>query len=256
MLRWIRAKFHPMHRLRRLRLFRAMQRKFDAPVFGRMHGYPVAMMWLRDLPALLGGGDAEAAAEARFAEEVRKLRPARFLDIGANLGSYSWLVRKISPETEALLFEPDAANASLLRRTIARNRFERMQVIEAAVADQAGTIEFMRDEASGTTGGVVDQTEVGASIQASYSLSTRVRVPCVTLDEFMLPGRAGSTILKIDVEGAEALVLQGGSRFVAEHRPVIFIEAFEAGLVDAWAQQNRYARQALDKLGNHILRPV
>ena len=32
-------------------------------------------------------------------------------------------------------------------------------------------------------------------------------------------------LLKIDVEGAEVMVLQGAARFIAEHRPIFYIEA-------------------------------
>jgi FkbM family methyltransferase len=221
-----------------------------------MHGYPVAIMWMRDLPAWLGAHPPEPGFQARLAAVVRELRPARFLDVGANLGSYSWFVRRISPETEVLLFEPDATNAALLRRTIAKNRFDRMQVIEAAVADQPGTVSFTLDDASGTTGGIVDQSRLASSIQATYRLGARVDVPAVTLDEFVLPSQSGDTVVKIDVEAAEMLVLAGASRFVQVHRPLMFVEAFEAGPLDAWAAANGYTRQPLDAFGNHLLTPA
>jgi FkbM family methyltransferase len=254
MLRLIRERYHPMHRLRGMRWFRWVQRRFDFPVYARIHGLEAAVLLLRDFPATLGRGGEEEEVEAAIRAALPVVRPERFLDVGANLGVYSWLVRSLAPETRLLLFEPEPRNAELLRRTIKKNRLGRVEIVQAAVSNRAGTTEFLRDDVSGKAGGVVDTRSNQASIQAVYRLAATIGVRTVTLDDFR--GESPEeTLVKIDAEGAESLVLAGAERFVELHRPVIVVEAFERKELDRWCAARDYFRATLDRKGNHLLLP-
>ena len=60
---------------------------------------------------------------------------------------------------------------------------------------------------------------------ATYVNFQTVTVPAVRIDTLIeRRGEKPPDILKIDVEGAEALVLSGGERFFTAHQPAILME--------------------------------
>ncbi|MBM3878946.1 MAG: FkbM family methyltransferase [Verrucomicrobia bacterium] len=73
---------------------------------------------------------------------ANRRRYQRAADIGANLGLHSILMAKCGWAVRA--FEPDPAHAAQLRRRLALNRVTSVEVVEAAVSDAPGTLEFVR----------------------------------------------------------------------------------------------------------------
>jgi hypothetical protein len=65
-------------------------------------------------------------------------------------------------------------------------------------------------------------------------------VPIRTLDEFGL----GPCLVKIDVQGTETAVVAGGLETIREHRPALFVEAPDAGLLQLLAPL-RYRKYGL-----------
>jgi FkbM family methyltransferase len=105
-------------------------------------------------------------------------------------------------------FEPNPANADFLRRHVRINRLSNVRVEQAAVADRAGTARFDFGTGSGT-GRLAD---AGA-----------LEVRTVRLDDYCAEHGLAPSAMKIDVEGAELSVLEGGRDTLARHRPVIFL---------------------------------
>ena len=52
----------------------------------------------------------------------------------------------------------------------------------------------------------------------------RIKVPSTSIDSFVSKTRDPPTFIKIDVEGAEDLVVRGAKRVIEEHRPKISME--------------------------------
>lgn len=128
----------------------------------------------------------------------QRLRPGDlFLDIGANIGIYTILALDLGAEVIAV--EPNARNAQRLRDNIALNGYA-ATVLEAAVSSEPGTVRITTHLDSYNH--LV--TEGGAEVAAT------------TLDDLL--GDRTAAGVKIDVEGAERLVLEGASRALAEHR--------------------------------------
>ena len=48
----------------------------------------------------------------------------------------------------------------------------------------------------------------------------------VSLDDFLVRGTTPPSLVKIDVEGAELRILQGGAGMLRNHRPILFYESF------------------------------
>jgi FkbM family methyltransferase len=124
------------------------------------------------------------------------LRPGDlFLDIGANIGSYTILASKVCAAS-SIAFEPDPGTAARLTRNVDANQIgERVIIERIALADKSGTVSF----------------SVGLdSVNHITSDGAGRIVRCETLDAY-LDGRA-ATAIKMDVEGAEGLVVAGGPK--------------------------------------------
>ncbi len=137
------------------------------------------------------------------------LRPEDlFLDIGANIGSYTILAsaeigaKSIALEPVPLTFAWLAANVSL--NEIA----DRVDARNVAAGSEPGVIEFTQSLDSANHVATAGETDV-------------VRVAVETLDNIV--GVRSPTLMKIDVEGYETEVLRGARRTVANESLVAVI---------------------------------
>jgi FkbM family methyltransferase len=136
------------------------------------------------------------------------------LDVGAHAGSVLREIVRLAPRGRHVAWEPLPAFAAVLRE-----RFAGVEVREAALADEARERELTHVlEEPGWSGLAARPTPGGGPTET-------LTVRCERLDD-VLPAGAHPRFLKIDVEGAEALVLRGAQRTLSAHRPVI---AFEHG---------------------------
>ena len=131
------------------------------------------------------------------------------LDVGAHVGFYTMLgSRLVGPSGEVWAFEPDPTNVRYLREHVLVNRAGNVHVEQTAVADTEGAARFGGGSGSGT----------GRLTGGGY-----LEVQTVTLDAFCDRERITPTAMKIDVEGAEVGVLEGGASMLERARPVIFL---------------------------------
>lgn len=131
----------------------------------------------------------------------RIIRPGDvFVDVGANVGTYSlWAA---DHGACVLAFEPHPVAAARLRVNVAMNEFP-ITVYEAALGETAGTLALTADLESTNH---LDFTHSSGSIP----------ITVLTLDEVIRD--RGDFLMKIDVEGAEELVLRGGMDALANRR--------------------------------------
>ncbi|HEV2551858.1 MAG TPA: FkbM family methyltransferase [Stellaceae bacterium] len=155
-----------------------------------------------------------------------------FLDVGANLGIYtlwaSQFVDTLSGHGRIVAVEPDPKNLSRLHEQLALNGLDRVKIAPVALSASAGTIRFSQ----GNDG-------LNHIILAEPTSEGYIKVPAITLDSYCAENNiALVSFLKIDVEGAEQLVLAGGRQMLAERRiDVIQLEfneqVYNRGLSDS-----------------------
>ncbi|ADM10303.1 hypothetical protein PB2503_11279 [Parvularcula bermudensis HTCC2503] len=132
-----------------------------------------------------------------------------FLDIGANVGSYTILAAG-ARQARAISFEPDPVTVRHLEENVVANGAESLVRIEnCALGDCAGTLSF-------TTGQDAMNRVATASDRAVQS------VPVKRLDD--IEGAASAVVAKLDVEGFEAPVLKGASTVLAS-KTLLAVEA-------------------------------
>lgn len=218
-----------------------------------MDGVRVSVKLIRDASLILPHDGKESASRACFAEIMRENGIEVFFDIGANVGSYSWTALGLGVP-EILLFEPDATNQRLLRKTIEQNQLTNCRLIPCAMSDDIGTADFLVDPVSGATGSLEDDRANASSLHHAYRLKQTISVPTVSLDAFIDFGRHKRVMLKIDVEGAEHKVIAGGLTFFKEVRPNVLIECFQIENLQPLIALG-YTVQPIQENHNYLLRP-
>ncbi len=140
------------------------------------------------------------------------------VDLGANEGYYTLLMKRLDPGLRVVAVEPLAENVDLFRRNVAANGLGNVTCIEAAVTSagrirEAGSQGTVRLETYPHVG-TVASTDI-AAFPRPWIDPARVRprrVNAITLQALL--DRAGvgeADILKVDVEGSEVDVLSGAA---------------------------------------------
>jgi FkbM family methyltransferase len=137
-----------------------------------------------------------------------------FVDVGASFGYFATqLGRHLGPSGTVVAFEPGPQNQSLLLLNLAANGVEGAEVRQMALSDRPGLFAYSRSGANGV---------VSVFGGDPRELTNHDLVPASTLDR-ELAGRPVNAI-KIDVEGAEGLVLFGGRSILRSSAPAIVFE--------------------------------
>jgi FkbM family methyltransferase len=147
-------------------------------------------------------------------------------DVGAHRGLFSLMCARNGAE-RVLAIEPSAANLGALREHLAANPAlgRRIEILHAAISDRDGEIEFVVND---TDGAVCQIRADGVTPYDHGSSASHGTVPSWTLDSLLARRTSPPVLVKIDVEGAEGLVLRGATRLLSEHRPAVLMEVHNA----------------------------
>jgi FkbM family methyltransferase len=139
------------------------------------------------------------------------------LDIGAHIGLYGVPLSKCAGENgKVFCFEPTPATYSILVKTIALNKCKNVTPVNAAVSDKPGTVRFNLTSGSG-------EGSNANSIVTSARMVASVEIKACSIDDFRKRNGLKVDIIKMDVEGAELLALQGGIETFQQDRPLCIL---------------------------------
>ncbi len=178
------------------------------------------------LPLLQAGGIYEEFETALFKS---LLEPGMVVaDIGANIGHYSLIAaRMVGDSGHVYSFEPDPHNYELLVRNIELNGFKNVTAINKAVSGEPGTLTLF-----------LDKYNLGGHSLARDNVlidAGRVQVETVTLDSYFTheSGRGRVDVMKVDTQGAEGFIVEGGRRLLEENEVSVLMELWPFGLRNA-----------------------
>jgi len=138
------------------------------------------------------------------------------VDVGASFGLYSLVAaNRVGPAGRVLAFEPARASYDILCRNVELNGYHWLRASQFALADRRGEAALYHYPDP-------SKNSLGATREALSHEQVVVRTLDEVLDMGDIPGRLAA--VKIDVEGAESLVLQGAQRTIAQFRPLIIFE--------------------------------
>ncbi len=147
-----------------------------------------------------------------------------FFDVGANVGLYTWEISKICPHRKILAFEPDTENIKLLQKTLSAANLQNLEICNYALSNQNGEVLFFQDSLTSATGCVAGKDKPWIE-QYLNSSANEIRVKTKTLDSVVSDDNNPS-LIKIDVEGHEVEVLEGGRNTLTKIKPLLIVESF------------------------------
>lgn len=161
----------------------------------------------------------EWGGEREYLEEiVSELNPDDILfDIGASVGLVSVIAAKRLRYGRVVSFEPDPENVQSLRGNYNANNLENVEIQNIAVADKTGKMTLYTDGSNGFS----------PSLKRVNGINRSIDVKVETIDDLLERGVLPiPTVMKIDIEGAELMALNGMLKLLkSSDRPrLIFME--------------------------------
>jgi FkbM family methyltransferase len=153
------------------------------------------------------------------------LRPGdTFFDVGAHYGWMSLVAcQHVGRNGKVVAFEPSPLLVQCLQYNKKINRCCQMEIIAKAVVDcddQLADFYIVNGGESFLNSLIDHHQELTPN---SGSIETKIRVQTVSLNKFCKTTRLRPDLVKIDVEGAELLVLQGYTDLLKEYRPKFIV---------------------------------
>jgi len=153
------------------------------------------------------------------------------IDVGANIGYFTLLAsRKVGPSGRVFAFEPVLSTCAALKKNLSLNRAANVVVQEIALSNFNGTITIYEGPA---------RNKGLSSIRPIANASGQRPVPAAAFDSIDVC-RGPIHLIKIDVEGAEQLVVEGMMECLSRYRPHLIIE-----LTDGFLQQFGHSATSL-----------
>ncbi len=225
-LRWL-CRVVPLgHRLfPLLRPFVPEQGLVGVPFAGGRVLYPARWIGRYTLPHLFGL--EQVVPEWRvFHSAVMASQPGAVVDVGANLGIYTLLIREVT-SARVIAFEPSPLAFHVLQRMLDVNGLVGIEVRPKACGDKRDRV-CMQEGINSYVGGAATPDERDFANFDRLCRQTRegftsTDVEQVTLDD-ELGDEGAVALIKIDCEGFEHRILLGARRVLADKRPTLFIE--------------------------------
>ena len=142
-------------------------------------------------------------------------------DVGASVGLFT--VHAAERVNRVIAYEPDPQTAARLRENVKLNNFQhKVVVMEMALGDKEHQ-EYLQTDGLGGFAPALGNLE-------RHSAATPVEVK--TIDGLIREGVQAPSVMKIDIEGAELLALQGARHLLrSDQRPrIVFVEVHPAFL--------------------------
>lgn len=149
------------------------------------------------------------------------------VDVGANIGWYTLNLGKLKNVEKIYAFEPIPHTYSYLVEHIKMNEILVAETHNVGLSNEVGEKNFYwttEETGSSSMSNIRERNDISL---------TRCRVD--TLDNFMKNKESKIDFIKIDVEGAELLVIEGAIKCIDKDHPIIFAE-----LLRKWSAKFNY----------------
>lgn len=138
------------------------------------------------------------------------------LDGGANIGAITLPIARLRPDVTIIAVEGDPDIANYLRRNAAVNGLSNILVVNCLLgADDATTAAFYK----------APEHKFGMGSLGNHFATESITLPQRTVDSLAYEFGKQIDVIKLDIEGAEALALQGASKTLAKSpAPTVIFE--------------------------------
>jgi FkbM family methyltransferase len=148
-------------------------------------------------------------------------RPGAFIDVGTNIGTTLLdFIAVADNQRQYIGFEPNPASARMMAALIETNKLVNASLVAAGLSNRSGVFELSTRAGHPADAGATFLESVRPSRQYE-----RQWVPCFKFSDIADDMNIEAiSLIKIDVEGAELLVLQGMKERLLRDRPGILCE--------------------------------
>ena len=130
------------------------------------------------------------------------------IDVGANIGIYAeFFLRFSDSKSKILAYEPDINNFNILKEKFKGSKI--VKCINKIVSNKNG-YSYLKKNLSNPT--------------AHFMSKDGKKIKTIKLDSILTKEKKKVSLIKIDVEGAEALVINGAKRIIYKYKPAIYME--------------------------------
>lgn len=184
-------------------------------------------------------------------KQYRDLGGWTIWDVGGHIGYHALAFAKLVGDSgKVIVFEPNPFNIKRMKLNFKKNHnlAQYITLVEYALSDTDGEAvfniskEIVDGTSSGSYLGGVSPPLSPESYHSFFPITVRTIKADTLLSMSDIPV---PHMIKIDVEGAEALVLKGGFNLLSKYRPILFIEIHSALMLS-------FVQEFLPKLGYKI----
>jgi FkbM family methyltransferase len=187
-------------------------------------GDPITLPLPSGLDIFLTGGKSHDS-EIRLINWMIKHLPAHqiAMDIGSHIGFFALLMHFLmNRQGNVYAFEPSHQIYPVLFHNI--ESISGIQSFQLALSNQISQVDYYEYPIAHSEFNTMHPELLENDARAFDVKPTVRQVETVTLDQWISEHRVLPTVLKIDVEGSEMEVLQGGLNYLREHSPQVLME--------------------------------
>lgn len=139
------------------------------------------------------------------------------LDIGANIGYYTLIFAKLVGEKgKVYAFEPDPTNFKLLKKNVLINGYKNVIFVQKAVSQKNGIVKLY----------LCDDNKGDHRIYDSGDDRDFLEIESISLDNYFCGKNRKINFIKMDIQGAEGLALQGMTDILKRNDELKIISEF------------------------------
>ena len=170
-----------------------------------------------------------------------------FFDVGSNIGYYAVMAGITNPNISVYAFDPSPGPFRYLNENVKINNLKRVFPYKMALSNENGNFSFqaaynskytfLKDNSLGGEGHLAGLREDKSPIFETVKVQT--------LDSFVNENQIKKIdLIKLDVEEAEHLVLEGGLNTILSMRPIVVCEVFTTDMyhkIHGFWKENEYS---------------
>jgi FkbM family methyltransferase len=146
-----------------------------------------------------------------------------FIDVGANVGTFTLVGAQRAPRGEVHAFEPSEYHFARLSRNVAMNGFNNVRMNKAGLFDRPAEGQLFLPATTGAMNNSGGASLFGWEAGSLGVVEEEVRL--LRLDDYVEAHRLGRIdVIKIDIEGAELNALLGAIKTLGTFRPIVLME--------------------------------
>lgn len=256
---------YPLYKKRfREKIFLLRKKYFPGVPFyaNPIPGLTVAISPREQIAESIYMGDFEPEVMAYF---LRTIKPGMVIfDVGANIGYFTTVLANLAGKDGAVhAFEPSLREFKSVSKTIKKNGQNNVVLNQTALSEKTGrvTMNIAKTEnmaALNTMGNITHPAAHEGDFQ-------KIEVPLDTIDNYVVnKDLKRLDLIKIDVEGAELMVLKGAEKTLKKYGPQIICEfsdlttkgfGYQAKEIFEWLVQKGYRAYRINNQGDILIEP-